>query len=469
MAIPSEMPTRKTAAIMFTDIAGFSKKLAENESRAFELLKTHDALIRVLTAKFDGKVLKSLGDSFIIEFLQAVNAVKCAVEIQKRFWNFNRGKADLDTIRLRAGIHLGEVIIRQGDILGEGITIASRIEALTEPNRICISLDVYDHVKNSLPLHVFDMGALELKDISRKVEVYEVLIDSIPELSQPSPSAKQVSSVQKITIAASREAEELREANRIEETKQRLLNDQTKADEERKKNIAAHYSRAETYFQNGQLKEAEQELAEIAKLDPQQRPPTEQQRQEEESVRVVEGHLSKARASFTEGNLDAAEEEVNEIFRLLPLHVGAQQLLMQIEEERYNQEEKKRIDQTKAVIKQISDEELKVEGLLGKVRTLLQEEKFSEATFVLHELFLIDPNHSGGRRLEETIRQAEQAKAELQRIQADKAHEEQQLQDLAKLQKKVEEQRQRQIVSIPRPPLTSICGTNVLTILQRHS
>jgi class 3 adenylate cyclase len=75
MTNPSEIRTQKISAIMFTDIAGFSKKLSEDEVRAFDLLKTHDALIRVLTAKFDGKVLKSLGDSFMVEFPSGVNAV----------------------------------------------------------------------------------------------------------------------------------------------------------------------------------------------------------------------------------------------------------------------------------------------------------------------------------------------------------------------------------------------------------
>jgi class 3 adenylate cyclase/TolB-like protein/Flp pilus assembly protein TadD len=443
MTNPSEMQTQKISAIMFTDIAGFSKKLSENEVRAFELLKTHDALVRVLTAKFDGKVIKSLGDSFLVEFPNSINAVKCAVEIQKRFWNFNRGKTESDAIRVRVGIHLSDTRARHGDILGEDITIASRIEAMTEPNRICISLDVYEYIKNTLPMKVFKIGLLELKDISRQIEVYEVLIDSIPELAQPSLSAQQVSSSQQNAVAAKREAEELHEANRIEETKQRLKNDQTRAEEERKKKIATHYTRAEIFFEAGALEKAEQELAEIAKLDPQQRPPTEQERQEKENERMIQDHLLRAREFFSVKELDAAEEEVNEIFRMLPLHVGAQQLMMQIEEERYRQEEKKRAKQS-TTVKQISEDERKIEALLEQAQAQLHEEKFSEATFTLHDLFLIDPNHSGARRLEESIRQAEQTKAELQRVEADQSYEEQHLQELAKLQRKVEDQIHRQ-------------------------
>jgi class 3 adenylate cyclase/Flp pilus assembly protein TadD/TolB-like protein len=445
MTNPAEISTQKVAAIMFTDISGFSKKLTENEVRAFELLKTHDALIRVLTAKFDGKLLKSLGDSFLVEFPNCVGAVKCAIEIQKRFWNFNRGKSEADTIRIRIGIHLSEVAVRHADIIDEDITIATRIEALTEPNRICITLDVYNKVKSSFSINVFKIGTVEFKDISRQVEVYEVLIDSIPDLAKPSQAALQASSVQEDTFAKRREAEELHEAKRIEEAKQRLISDQSKVEEERKREIALHYTRAETFFEVGQLEKAEQELAEIAKLEAQYRPLIDLQRKDKENERIVQDHLSRAREFFKAGNLNEAETEVNEIFRLLPLHTGAQQLLMQIEEERYHQEERKRAKQTDSVAKQVSDDERKIEELLNQVRTLLQEEKFTEATFVLHDLFLIDPNHSGARRLEESIRQAKQAKAELQRIEEEQVPEKQHLQDLAKLQRKLEEKMNRQV------------------------
>jgi class 3 adenylate cyclase/Flp pilus assembly protein TadD len=444
MTNPSEMRTQKTSAIMFTDIAGFSKKLSDDEVRAFDLLKTHDALIRVLTAKFDGKILKSLGDSFMVEFPSGVNAVKCAVEIQKRFWNFNRGKMESDTIRIRIGIHISDMSVHHGDIVGTDTAIVSRIEAMTEPNRICISLEAYEHIKNTLPIQVFKVGLLELKDISREIEVYEILIDSIPELAQPSATARQVSLSQQSTVAIKREEEELSEAKKIEETKQRLISDKAKTEDERNKKIAAHYTRAEIFFEAGALEKAEHELAEIAKLDPQQRPPIEIERQEKESERTIQYHLIKAREFFAVKEIDAAEEEVNEIFRTKPLHVEAQQLLMQIEEERYKQEEKKRAKQAEPAIKQISEEEQKIEALLEQGQTLLQEEKFTEATFVLHDLFLIDPNHSGGRRLEERIRQAEQAKAEIQRIQSEQPQEEERYQGLAQLQRKVEDQIQQQ-------------------------
>src|SRR5512135_1792878 len=95
--------SRKLAAVMFTDIKGFSMKMAQNETAAFELLRTHDALMRVIASKFEGKVVKSIGDSFMVDFASAVNAVKAAIDAQKRFWTFNNGKSDFDRIEIRIG------------------------------------------------------------------------------------------------------------------------------------------------------------------------------------------------------------------------------------------------------------------------------------------------------------------------------------------------------------------------------
>jgi tetratricopeptide (TPR) repeat protein len=431
---------------MFTDIVGFSKKLADNESKAFELLKTHDALIRVLTTKFDGKIIRSLGDSFIIDFSNTVNAVKCAIEVQKRLWNFNRDKSESNTIKIRIGIHVGEVMFSGEEVLGEGVTISSRIEALTGPNRICISLDVYNQVRSTIPLQVFDMGVIELKDVASPMEVYEILIDSIPELAKPSPSAQQASTSQK--SAAQREAEELHEAKRTEEVKQRIITDQLKAEAERKKKIAAHYTRAEKYFESGELEKAEDELDKIAKLDPQLRLTTEKKQQESGDDLIVQEHLDKAREFLANEDFNNAEAEINEIFRILPLHVGAQQLLLLIEEKRYIHEENKRTEQIATTVHQMSDDERKVNIFLEQARTLLQEENFQAAIFTLRDLFLIDPNNSTARRLEEKIRQAELEKSELLRVHAEDAAENQHLLQLALLQKKVEEQRKQS--GIPR-------------------
>jgi len=444
MMFPTDIETRKLTAIMFTDIKGFSKKMAKNETNAFELLKTHDALLRVLAAKFDGRVIKSIGDSFMIDFASAVNAVRCAIEAQKRFSHFNKKKSELDKIEIRVGIHLGDVIIRDEDIIGEGVNIASRIEAMAGPNRIWISQDVYQQVRNKIQLRVFPLGPQQLKNIPEHVEVYEILIDSIAEFSTPSAKALETLAHNQEELAQKVETEEALEARHVEEAKQRAKQGFEKREEEQKKEIAEHYANAEKYYEEGKTNEAEEELNIIYQLDPQQRINAERKKAAEEQEKIMQEYLQKANEFFAEGQLDAAESEVNEIFRLHPLHVGAQQLIAQIEEERYRLEERKRTTRLENAPKQISNEERHIEELLEQARALLQEEKFAEATFTLHELFVIDPNHSEARRLEESIHQTEQAKAELLRIQAKQAHEEQRAHELAKLQQKVEEQRRQQ-------------------------
>lgn len=445
MIFPTEVETRKLTAIMFTDIKGFSKKMARNEASAFELLKTHDALLRVLAAKFDGRIIKSIGDSFIIDFASAVNAVRCAIEAQKRFSHFNKEKSELDKIEIRVGIHLGDVIIRDDDIIGDGVNIASRIEAMAGPNRIWISHEVYQQVHNKIPLRVFPLGPQRLKNILEHVEVYEILIDSIAEFATPSVKALETLALNQEEMAHRVESEEALEAKHVEEAKRRAKQGLDKRDEEQKKEIADHYAKAKKYYEEGKINEAEEELNKIYQIDPQQRINTERMKEAEEQERKTQEYFQKASDFFAKGQLNAAESEINEIFRLRPLHVGAQQLLTQIEEERYRIEETKRIRQAENAPKQISNEERHIEELLEQARALLQENKFTEAIFTLHELFAIDPNHSGARRLEESIRQTEQAKAESLRIQAVQAHEERHVQELVKLQQKVEEQKRQQV------------------------
>ena len=444
MMFPTDVETRKLTAIMFTDIKGFSKKMAKSEANAFELLKTHDALLRVLAAKFDGRVIKSIGDSFMIDFSSAVNAVRCAIEAQKRFSHFNKEKSEIDKIEIRVGIHLGDVIIRDEDIIGDGVNIASRIEAMAGANRIWISQDVYQQIRNKIPIRVFPLGPQRLKNIPEQVEVYEILIDNIAEFATPSVKALETLALNQEELAQKVEKEEALEAKHVEQAKQLAKQGFEKKEEEQKNEIAEHYAKAEKYYEEGKINEAEAELNKIYQLDPQQRINAERKKEADEQEKIMQEYLQKANELFAEGQLDAAESNVNEIFRLRPLHVGAQQLLTQIEEERYRIEERKRSQRLENAPKQISKEERHIEELLEQARALLQEEKFSEATFTLRELFTIDPNHSGARRLEESIRQTELAKAELLRIQAQQAQEEQRTHELVKLQQKVEEQRQRQ-------------------------
>ena len=447
MQDPTEGASRKLAAIMFTDIKDFSKKMAEDETRAFELLKMHDAIMRVLIAKFDGKVIKSLGDSFMVDFSSAVNAVKCAVEAQKRFWNFNRDKEEFERIEIRIGIHLGDVLVRDDDMIGDGVNVASRIEAVTEPSRICISQEVYQQIRNKIPIQVYELGPLTLKNIPEPVLVFEILIDSIPELAKPSQTAMNIAvkkeMEQATAAAASREAEELKEARRVEDARNRSERDQARQEEERRKRIEDHYARAEELAQRGKLEEAEAQLAEIYKLEPSMQVVHDQKRKEDESKeKQAQDHLARARAHMKEGRFDEAEAETNEVFRVFPLHPGAQQLILAIEEERYRQEELVRSKRAgREQQKERNESDVRISELLAKAHQELELEQFTDAIFTLRELFLIDPNHAGARRLEENIRQAEQAKIELNRLQQQEEEENQRRMELERLRQRLDQHR----------------------------
>ncbi|HVN49533.1 MAG TPA: adenylate/guanylate cyclase domain-containing protein, partial [Bacteroidota bacterium] len=436
-----ESTSRKLAAIMFSDIVGFSSKLSENEFRALELLKTYETLIRVLTAKYDGKVIRLFGDFIMVDFPSAVNAVKCAIELQKRFWFFSRDKAALDRIEVRIGIHLGDVVIRGNDIIGEGVTTASRIELIADPSRICISEDVYHQVKNKIPVQTFSIGALTLKDVPHPIEVFEILMEGIPALATPSQTAQELSKHKTAEQFAVREDEETKEAQHIEEVRKKAQDEHAKIEQEQKK-ISAQYEEAEKLLAAGRLKEAEKSLQQISSFHTKQNDPV-QPKPSEDDQRAAQ-HFAAAKKFLSQGELDAAETEVNEIFHLFPLHAGAHQLTMQIEEARLRLEEQARAKQAEEAKGFISDEERQAAALLAEARALLQQEQFQDAIFKLHDLFLLDPNHTAGRRLEEMIRQAQQEKAEMQRIEAEQQEEQKRARQLSEIQRKLEERRLRQ-------------------------
>jgi class 3 adenylate cyclase len=283
MALSKDAATRKLAAVMFTDIKGFSKKMAQNETAAFELLRTHDALMRVIASKFEGKVVKSIGDSFMVDFASAVNAVKAAIDAQKRFWTFNRGKSEFDKIEVRVGIHLGDVMISGDDMYGDGVNIASRIEAITEPSRICISADIYNQVKNKMDVKVYRMGEMRFKNIPDPVEVYEVLIDAIPELALPSRTAQQALAQKPVEDAGEFEADE---AKSVEAAKKRGSTPVPQV-QDTASQVESLYKKAEELYNEGKISEAERIIDEIAKIDPGYHAAMERKKEEEDKERQV--------------------------------------------------------------------------------------------------------------------------------------------------------------------------------------
>ena len=163
---------RKLAAVMFTDIVGFTKIMTESEDAAISILKAQDDIFTPLLEKFSGNLLKKMGDGLLVEFSSAVNAVDCALNIQAAIKEYN--KTDGNEFHIRIGIHLGDVLMLGDDILGDGVNIASRIEPLAAPDGICITEAVQQSIKSKLKIDAKRISEVDLKHIDDKYTIYKV-------------------------------------------------------------------------------------------------------------------------------------------------------------------------------------------------------------------------------------------------------------------------------------------------------
>jgi len=165
---------RRLAAIMFTDMVGYTALGQRDESLALALVEEQRKVIRPILARHNGREVKTIGDAFLVEFPNAVDAVRCGYDIQRVIREYNLSLASSRRMYLRIGIHLGEVVESQGDISGDAVNVASRIEPLAEEGGVCLTRQVYDHVQNKLDIPLTSLGPRSLKNVNMPVELYKM-------------------------------------------------------------------------------------------------------------------------------------------------------------------------------------------------------------------------------------------------------------------------------------------------------
>jgi adenylate cyclase len=170
----SPSPRRKLAAILHADVAGFSRLMGEDEAGTHQALNKLRSAVDPLIAAHGGRIVGTAGDSVLADFSSVVDALSCAVEMQRASRAINHPLPPERRLELRIGINLGDVIVDGDDIFGDGVNIAARLEALAQPGTVCISQTVYDHVRNKLDLDYRPLGAHRVKNIAEPVRAYAV-------------------------------------------------------------------------------------------------------------------------------------------------------------------------------------------------------------------------------------------------------------------------------------------------------
>jgi len=178
---PAKM-TRKLAAIMFTDIVGYSRMMGKDEEATIRLLEDYEDILSPTIDRHKGRILKKIGDGLFCEFSSAIDAVECSIEIQTLIRDYNQKKAKKNSMLVRIGIHVGDVIKKDNDLFGDGVNVAARIEPLAPPGGIYISDSVHSAISSHPRFKIKIIGLTSLKNIEKQHHLYQILtgFESIP-------------------------------------------------------------------------------------------------------------------------------------------------------------------------------------------------------------------------------------------------------------------------------------------------
>ena len=191
---------RKLAAILHADVKGYSRLIGEDEVTTLRTVAAYLELMRTLVGQHEGHAVGSRGDSLLAEFPSVVEAVQCAVEMQRELKDRNAALPVSRRVEFRMGINLGEVVVEAEEIYGEGVNIAVRLEGLAEAGGICISEVVYDQIKNRLALKYEELGERELKNIEKAVRVWRVRVESEETAPRSEEMRASTSSARTVTV-----------------------------------------------------------------------------------------------------------------------------------------------------------------------------------------------------------------------------------------------------------------------------
>src|SRR5205814_6469771 len=161
---------------MFTDMVGYTALAQRNEALALELLEEHRRILRLIFPRFNGTEIKTIGDAFLVEFQSALEAAQCALEIQRTLAKRNHDVSSDHRIELRIGIHVGDVVHREGDIYGDGVNIASRIQPVAGVGGICISVDVERQIHHALEARFEKLAPIELKNVEVPMDLFRIVL-----------------------------------------------------------------------------------------------------------------------------------------------------------------------------------------------------------------------------------------------------------------------------------------------------
>src|ERR1700682_5262432 len=166
--------SRRLVAVFAADVEGYSRLLGADEVGTLKGLTERRAILDRLIGEHRGRIANTAGDSVLAEFGSAVDAVECAVEAQAALAEANSGRSSDRSINFRIGIHVGDVMVRAGDLFGDGVNIAARLQTLARPGGVCVSGVTYEQVRKILPLEFTDLGAQTVKNIEEPIRAYEV-------------------------------------------------------------------------------------------------------------------------------------------------------------------------------------------------------------------------------------------------------------------------------------------------------